>query len=1644
MRNNLPIGAEKYTTKNRLRRIWQKLVQVMACIVVFCTTYALILPAITQEKAPKCGLAEHSHTEACYQISSHALICTLPEQAPHVHTEACYQAAHVHTDECFRMERGALVCTLAEAPAHTHTAECRIPQLTCELPENHVHGDGCWQESPACTKQLDEGHIHGPGCMGTVRTLICTVPERHVHGDGCYTLQLVCAAEETAGHTHGDSCYAWEQVSVCSSPTEQVLICALPETPGHTHTDSCFSTGETAVLSCGLEAHSHSLACASDPKADLESAVIWEKSIASAKLTGNWSQDVVAIARTQLGYVESTDNFRVLNDGISIRGYSRYGAWYGDPYGDWCAMFVSFCLRYAGVDMPLESNVDRWIEKLSAADTALYHRQGSYIPEPGQLIFFDWDGDGSCNHVGIVTDVSSAGNGSAPRISTIEGNSANQVRTKTYAMDDATILGYGALPVQLSSAEQTGVNRVTALIDALPGEGGEAYRQQVAEAYYYYARLSADQKRAVPNAAQLLALEPIWSVTAYSGAIDFTAPTEADWVSTADFVELNLYDYNQNINKWWQENKNYPGFQWNGGAYSAYSTYNEDADEGIPDYSTDRNRIDSIDFGNSLITDFDYGNFSNYGKAPGSTRVGNQGGQINALDYFDGEYTNRPIGYSTDKDALSRTLLNGYPALLDGSTSLSYLFGDETADVYDAVTKMNTHNIDGLFMQNSVSGAYSFNSRENHAQFRAEDDHFVLYDQIITPNFITYPFGNFLPMNSITDQSQATQVGKFNYDGGMAAYFKAMIGELEAAPNDGQANSRNQLSTMLREYQENWKLYPYMSDGAGGTTSVSWDTLSAANAIRDYFLGDTSGNGDKPSSNTAFITQEHLDRLYNIDYDVPTNFFFGMEMKMELMMPKDGLTGFDNGSNADNSWSVKDGTYFLTGEPDGIPDYPMVFHFTGDDDVWVYIDGVLFLDLSGIHRHVGGRIDFAEGKVYYFALDPKTTGDTGENPEDAYRVYTFAQILEDAGADPSVLNEKGTFADYSTHSFNFYYMERGSGSSVCRLNFNFPLLRKNAITVSKETVPVAENGTQSDAAVLGNPDYYFNILSSNDQLFVGPGSVTGISQYKITDANGSILKNEDGTDRLFETDQYGIFTLKAGQSAIFEGIKENSGSYYVQELIKAEDNGQYPNVYVNGTVSRHNAVIDWTGRTYFPADSGAPQTGPYGCRWFGRSGENTDSSIGGTFYFEQENRMAVAELGKLSITKQLIGTDTARTFDMEVTLDGQLLPAGTVYTVGGADRIVAVPGMISLAPGETAIISNIISGTAFRVREMSGGDYKVAYSAEDPSGSFAIAGDDSMLGGIVRTGSVVSVVVTNTEQDASVEIPVTKSFTNGVEGMAHSYTFHLTQVTDATGTAEVENGTAQDITLTFDGLGGSGAFTLTYLKHQIRELPATCFYRIVEGGEGSDSLDNTQVFVAEILVREDGDGIAAELVAINGSAETVSADFVNTLAGSLTLTKTVRGSSSIMDQTFDFEIALTNEALPASYDAVITLADGTVSHRTLTLTDGKLILTGIAHGTSVTIAGIPAGTVWTATETTTDGFNVSTLVGGTASAGPVAEGTVTAGNTLVAYTNMQTYVLPETGGTGTTSYAMAGLLLCGAVCLLYSHQKRRRGAQANL
>ena len=138
---------------SRYRRYLQKLARALACIVVFCTTYALILPAITVEKEYFCGYEEHFHTDFCYvEEIAQTLACGIPEYEEHTHGEACYTLGHVHEDACFD-ETGTLICGSEEAepqlicgdPApvvHTHTAACFVKEtvylLKCPIPE-HIH-----------------------------------------------------------------------------------------------------------------------------------------------------------------------------------------------------------------------------------------------------------------------------------------------------------------------------------------------------------------------------------------------------------------------------------------------------------------------------------------------------------------------------------------------------------------------------------------------------------------------------------------------------------------------------------------------------------------------------------------------------------------------------------------------------------------------------------------------------------------------------------------------------------------------------------------------------------------------------------------------------------------------------------------------------------------------------------------------------------------------------------------------------------------------------------------------------------------------------------------------------------------------------------------------------------------------------------------------------------------------------------------------------------------------------------------------------------------------------------------------------------------------------------------------------------------
>lgn len=269
MENPLRKQIRSIMKDHKKRQMWYRIVTTLAVVVVFVTTYMLILPAITMENKAECGITEHKHDANCY--SSHyekekELACTTDSLGVHKHTEACYDAEHKlicgyadfviheHDASCYDKD-GNLVCTIPEHKLHQHTPECyqMQKQLVCTQEESvgHTHTPECYtkqQGSLICGK---EEHTHGEGCYDAEGNLICTI-EEHTHSDECYewTDVLTCTIPESAGHTHSEACYQDVQVLICEEPAEL-----------HTHTAECYKDG---VLACGkleLKEHKHSETC---------------------------------------------------------------------------------------------------------------------------------------------------------------------------------------------------------------------------------------------------------------------------------------------------------------------------------------------------------------------------------------------------------------------------------------------------------------------------------------------------------------------------------------------------------------------------------------------------------------------------------------------------------------------------------------------------------------------------------------------------------------------------------------------------------------------------------------------------------------------------------------------------------------------------------------------------------------------------------------------------------------------------------------------------------------------------------------------------------------------------------------------------------------------------------------------------------------------------------------------------------------------------------------------------------------------------------------------------------------------------------------------------------------------------------------
>lgn len=542
MRNVLLQAANTLNKKHKQKKWWQRAVRVMGAIVVFCTTYALILPAITMEQEPVCGLEAHEHTESCYTLQVvhtlacdvdaeanvvHAydalcydadgeLICQLPERLAHTHEDSCFEQmlacdfVHIHSEECITVEE-VLVCGEEEREGHTHDESCITVEdvLICEQEEceAHVHGEDCIAEGEeqTCMEEERPGHTHDEDCYE-----LCNVPcevmedEGHTHDEACYEVhEIPCELTVNGDHVHDETCYEQGEEPACGleelglhtheqtcCDEEGALVCTIPETVFHVHTEDCLVEQKTEVpvltceipvhiheadcypkkedeepqhellcgsgvhahvegcydeegtLTCTIPAHSHDASCLVadlDLTSDMETQGQWDEMIRYLTLTGSWPEDVLTVARSQLGYTESARN--VILEGEKLKGYTRYGAKYNDPYGDWDAMFVSFCLEYAGVKgFPLYSDSAPWVTALE--EQGLYTPAAEGMPQPGGLVFFGGESDG----VGVVAELIPGEDGTPARMEVIQGDVKGKVAYVTWTLDDPAILGYGILP----------------------------------------------------------------------------------------------------------------------------------------------------------------------------------------------------------------------------------------------------------------------------------------------------------------------------------------------------------------------------------------------------------------------------------------------------------------------------------------------------------------------------------------------------------------------------------------------------------------------------------------------------------------------------------------------------------------------------------------------------------------------------------------------------------------------------------------------------------------------------------------------------------------------------------------------------------------------------------------------------------------------------------------------------------------------------------------------------------------------------------------------------------------------------------------------------------------------------------------------
>lgn len=319
---------ERFRRQHVQARRYVAMMLVLALLTTLFVNWQLHGVGISMTADYHCGYEEHQHTAACYEK---VLTCGYEEGEPETPVTSSDSSADLVS------AYSAAEPEEPEEPVQTEPETIWVP---------HEHTDACYEEHRVLTCCQEE-HEHTDDCFDEYGALICGEFE-HIHDDSCYTTEyeLVCGLDEGELVEEPNPAYQEMPASrpVVDLPTEPAET--TPEEPVlHHHTDACY----TEELVCTIPEHHHTVECLADTQADVETAEEWQAA-ANVALNGNWAEDLLTVAKSQLDYQQSDKNFKLdVEDQQVLRGYSRYGAWYGNPYGAWDVMFLSYCLHFAGV-----------------------------------------------------------------------------------------------------------------------------------------------------------------------------------------------------------------------------------------------------------------------------------------------------------------------------------------------------------------------------------------------------------------------------------------------------------------------------------------------------------------------------------------------------------------------------------------------------------------------------------------------------------------------------------------------------------------------------------------------------------------------------------------------------------------------------------------------------------------------------------------------------------------------------------------------------------------------------------------------------------------------------------------------------------------------------------------------------------------------------------------------------------------------------------------------------------------------------------------------------------------------------------------------------------------------------------------------